>query len=213
VKLTLPANVSPERLAILRAHGAELILTDPVDGSDGALQWARELAGEDAAHTFYADQYNNAANWLAHYYTTAAEIWQQTEGEVTHFVAGLGTSGTFMGTARRLKELNPALQAVAMQPDDPFNGLEGLKHMATAIRPGIYNESLADAQVTVRTEEAYRMAHTLARSEGLLVGISAAAAVVASLGVARELAEGVVVTVLPDNGFKYLSERFWQTEM
>jgi S-sulfo-L-cysteine synthase (O-acetyl-L-serine-dependent) len=209
VKLTLPGNVSPERLAILRAYGAELILTDPEEGSDGALRRARELAGEDEEHTFYANQYNNAANWLAHYYTTANEIWQQTEGSVTHFVAGLGTSGTFVGTTRRLKELQPALQAVAMQPDSPFNGLEGLKHLDTAIRPDIYDETLADRQVTVQTEEAYRMAHTLARSEGLLVGISAAAAVVAALEVARTLPEGMIVTVLPDSGLKYLSERFW----
>jgi S-sulfo-L-cysteine synthase (O-acetyl-L-serine-dependent) len=211
VKLTLPANVSPERLAILHAYGAELILTDPEEGSDGALRRARELADEDENHTFYANQYNNAANWLAHYYTTANEIWQQTEGGVTHFVTGLGTSGTFVGTTRRLKELQPALQAVAMQPDSPFNGLEGLKHMDTAIRPDIYDETLADRQVTVRTEDAYRMAHTLARSEGLLVGVSAAAAVVASIDVARTLVEGVVVTVLPDSGFKYLSERFWHS--
>jgi S-sulfo-L-cysteine synthase (O-acetyl-L-serine-dependent) len=213
IKLTLPANVSPERLAILRAHGAQLILTDPEDGSDGALRRARLIAAEQDEHTFYANQYHNEANWLAHYYTTAAEIWQQTAGEVSHFVAGLGTSGTFMGTARRLKELNPAVQAVAMQPDSPFNGLEGLKHMATAIRPGIYDETLADAQVTVRTEDAYRMAHMLARSEGLLVGISAAAAVVAAVDVARSLVAGMVVTILPDNGFKYLSERFWHIDI
>jgi S-sulfo-L-cysteine synthase (O-acetyl-L-serine-dependent) len=212
VKLTLPANVSPERLAILRAYGAELILTDPEEGSDGALRRARLIAAEDEENSFYANQYNNAANWLAHYYTTAAEIWQQTDGQISHFVAGLGTSGTFMGTTRRLKELNPAVRAIAMQPDSPFNGLEGLKHMDTAILPGIYDETLADAQVTVRTEDAYSMALTLARVEGLLVGISAAAAVVAAVEVARTLHQGMVVTVLPDNGFKYLSERFWHSQ-
>jgi S-sulfo-L-cysteine synthase (O-acetyl-L-serine-dependent) len=211
VKLTLPANVSPERLAILRAYGAELILTDAEEGSDGALRRSRLIADEDEENTFYANQYNNAANWLAHYYTTAAEIWQQTEGRISHFVAGLGTSGTFMGTGRRLKELKPAVQVVAMQPDSPFNGLEGLKHMETAIRPGIYDETLADTQVVVHTEDAYRMALTLARVEGLLVGISAAAAVVAMVDVARTVAQGVVVTILPDNGFKYLSERFWHS--
>ena len=209
VVLAVPRNASPERLAILRAYGAELVLTDPLEGSDGALQKARELA-EDNPDYFYADQYNNPANWQAHYHTTANEIWEQTEGEVTHFVAGLGTSGTFMGTARRLKELAPSIEAIAMQPDSAFNGLEGLKHMPTAIRPGIYDESLADRSLAVRTEDAYEMSLLLARREGLFVGVSAAAAVVAAVEVAGDLDEGVVVTVLPDNGFKYLSERFWE---
>jgi len=208
VQLTVPANASPERLAILRAYGAELLLTDPLEGSDGALVEARRLAAEDPT-LFYADQYNNPANWQAHYLTTACEIWQQTDGRITHFVAGLGTSGTFVGTARRLKELNPAVACVAAQPDSPFNGLEGWKHMPSAIRPGIYDEALADWNVTTRTEEAYAMARFLAREEGLFVGISSAAAVSAALQVARELDSGVVVTVLPDSGFKYLSERFW----
>lgn len=209
VTLALPANASPERIAILEAYGAELIKTDPLEGSDGAMRVAQELAAENPGY-FYADQYNNPANWQAHYHTTANEIWAQTNGAVTHFVAGLGTSGTFMGTTRRLKSLNPALVATAMQPDSSFNGLEGLKHMATAIKPGIYDEKLADAIRTVRTEEAYQMAQTLARREGLFVGISAAAAVVAAVAVARTLETGTVVTVLPDNGFKYLSERFWK---
>lgn len=209
VTLALPANASRERIAILEAYGAELIKTDPLEGSDGALQVARELAAENP-NFFYADQYNNPANWQAHYHTTANEIWAQTKGTVTHFVAGLGTSGTFMGTTRRLQELKPELVATAVQPDGPFNGLEGLKHMPTAIQPGIYDESAASNVRTVRTEAAYEMAQTLARREGLFVGISAAAAVVAALAVARTLEAGTVVTILPDNGFKYLSERFWK---
>lgn len=209
IKLALPANASPERIAILRAYGAELILTDPLEGSDGAIVEARRLAAENGDH-FYANQYNNPANWQAHYHTTGHEIWQQTEGAITHFVAGLGTSGTFMGTTRRLKEYSPAIEAIAMQPDSPFNGLEGLKHMPTAIQPAIYDPSLPDATRTVRTEEAYTMARRLARLEGLFTGVSSAAAVVAAVAVARDLQEGVVVTVLPDNGFKYLSERFWE---
>ena len=158
---------------------------------------------------YYADQYNNPANWQAHYLTTAEEIWRQTDGTISHFVAGLGTSGTFTGVTRRLRELNSAVACVSAQPDSPFNGLEGWKHMATAIVPGIYDAALADGNVTVRTEEAHAMARFLARHEGILVGVSAAAAVVAALSVARELDEGVVVTVLPDSGYKYLSERFW----
>ena len=218
VKLAVPENVSPERLAILRAYGAELVLTDPLEGSDGAVREARRIATADgspaavggrSSAVFYADQYNNPANWQAHYLTTAEEIWRQTDGTISHFVAGLGTSGTFTGVTRRLRELNPAVACVSAQPDSPFNGLEGWKHMATAIVPGIYDAALADANVTVRTEEAHAMARFLARHEGILVGVSAAAAVVAALGVARELDEGVVVTVLPDSGYKYLSERFW----
>lgn len=209
VVLTLPSNASPERIAILRAHSAELVLTDPLEGSDGAIIKARELAAEHPYY-YYADQYNNPANWQAHYHTTAQEIWSQTDGRVTHFVAGLGTSGTFTGTVRRLRELHPHLQAISLQPDSPFNGLEGLKHMPTALKPGIYDENLADENRGVKTESAYRMARDLARHEGLLVGISAAAAVAGAVDIARQLAEGVVVTVLPDNGFKYLSERFWQ---
>ena len=208
VKLAVPENVSPERLAILRAYGAELILTDPLEGSDGAVREARRIAAADPT-VYYADQYNNPANWQAHYLTTAEEIWRQTDGTISHFVAGLGTSGTFTGVTRRLRELNPAVACVSAQPDSPFNGLEGWKHMATAIVPGIYDATLADRNVTVRTEEAHAMARFLARQEGVLVGVSAAAGVVAALNVARELDEGVVVTVLPDSGYKYLSERFW----
>ncbi len=208
VKLAVPSNASPERIAILRAYGAELILTDPLEGSDGAIREARRLA-EESDEVYYANQYNNPANWQAHYHTTANEIWAQMKGKVTHFVAGLGTSGTFMGTTQRLRELNPDLQAVAVQPDSPFNGLEGLKHMPTAIQPAIFDASLPDAVHEVRTEDAYDMARRLARLEGLFVGISSAAAVVACVEVARNLEEGAVVTVLPDDGLKYLSERFW----
>jgi cysteine synthase B len=209
VRLTVPENVSPERLAILRAYGAELILTDPLDGSDGAILEARHIAAEDSS-VYYADQYNNPANWQAHYLTTAEEIWRQTDGEITHFVAGVGTSGTFVGTTRRLRELNPDILCYSAQPDSPFNGLEGWKHMATAIVPGIYDDALADGELTVRTEGAHATARYLARREGILVGVSAAANVHAALQVASELDEGVVVTILPDSGYKYLSERFWQ---
>ncbi len=208
VKLTVPENASPERMAILRAYGAELILTDPLEGSDGALLEARELAQKDPS-LFYANQYNNDANWQAHYQTTAVEIWQQTGGSITHFVAGLGTGGTFTGTTKRLKEFNPHIQCYSAQPDTPFHGLEGWKHMETAIKPGIYDESLADGDLTSGTEEGYEMGRFLARNEGLFTGISAAAAVVAAVQLAQELEQGVVVTILPDGGMKYLSERFW----
>lgn len=211
VKLAVPANASPERISILRAYGAELILTDPLEGSDGAIVEARRIAAEDPT-VYYANQYNNSANWQAHYLTTANEIWEQTDGQVTHFVAGLGTSGTFTGTTKRLKELNPDIRCISMQPDSPFNGLEGLKHMPTAIKPGIYSESLADAETAVRTEDAYKMARFLAREEGLFLGISAAAAVQAAIAIGKTVEEAVIVTILPDNGFKYLSEQFWQAE-
>jgi cysteine synthase B len=209
VKLTLPENASRERIAIIKAYGAEVILTDPLEGSDGALREAQHLAMIAGDTVFYAGQYDNQANWQAHYYTTANEIWAQSAGQITHFVAGMGTSGTFMGTSRRLKELNHGIRAIAVQPDSPFNGLEGLKHMQTAIQPGIYDPDQADSEVEIRTEDAYAMARTLARREGLFVGFSAGAAVAAALGVAQDLSTGVVVTILPDNGYKYLGERFW----
>lgn len=208
VKLIMPANVSPERIAVLKAYGAELTLTPPEEGADGAIRVARQLANDNPAY-FYADQYNNDANWQAHYYTTANEIWQQTEGQITHFVAGMGTSGTFMGTTRRLRELNPQITAVSGQPDTAQDNIRGWKHMPTAIVPGIYDETLADSIVTIRTTDAHQMARALARTEGLFVGVSAAAAVLATLQVARDLSAGVVVTVLPDSGFKYVSETFW----
>jgi cysteine synthase B len=214
VLLAMPSNVSPERKRILQAYGAQVEWTPPDESSDGAIRRARELAAGDPERFFYLDQYSNPANWRAHYETTGPEIWRQTEGRVTHFVAGLGTSGTFIGTTRRLKELNPEIQAIAMQPDSPFHGLEGLKHMATSIVPAIYDPLLADRNLESETEAAYAMAKQLAREEGLLAGISAAAAVAASVRIAREeFAAGrraVIVTVLPDSADKYLSERFWE---
>ena len=214
VTLCVPGNVSPERKRILAAYGANVIWTDPADGSDGAIRKARELAAAEPAKYYYADQYGNNANWRAHYRGTANEIWEQTAGQITHFVAGLGTSGTFVGTTRRLKELNPAIQCISMQPDSPFNGLEGLKHMATAIVPPIYDAKLADRNIEMETESAYAMAKHLGRTEGLLVGISSAAAVATCLRIAEEEAaagkEAVIVTILCDSADKYLSERFWE---
>jgi len=214
VHLAMPSNVSPERKRILQAYGAVIHWTAPDEGSDGAIRRARELAGNSPDRYYYADQYSNDANWLAHYRTTAPEIWAQTACLVTHFVAGLGTSGTFMGATRRLKELNPALQAISFQPDSPFHGLEGMKHMGSSIVPAIYNPHLADRNLEVETEAAHAMCKRLAREEGLLVGISAAAAVVASLRIAEEEAsagrQATIVTILPDNADKYLSERFWE---
>jgi cysteine synthase B len=214
VLLTMPSNVSPERKRILKAYGAEVEWTRPDESSDGAIRRARELAGNGPERFCYLDQYSNPANWRAHYETTGPEIWQQTEGRVSHFVAGLGTSGTFVGTTRRLKDLNPEIQAISMQPDSPFHGLEGLKHMATSIVPAIYDPTLADRNLELETEAAYAMTKQLAREEGLLVGISAAAAVAASVQIAREETEAgrsaVIVTVLPDSADKYLSERFWE---
>jgi cysteine synthase B len=216
VQLAMPSSVSPERKRILTAFGAKVDWTDPDKGSDGAIRRARELAGNDPDRFYYADQYSNDANWLAHYRTTGPEIWQQTAGRVTHFVAGLGTSGTFMGTTRRLKEFNPALQAISFQPDSPFHGLEGLKHMGTSIVPAIYNPHLADRNLEIETEAAYDMVKRLAHDEGLLVGISAAAAIVASLKIAEEEStagrKALIVTVLPDSADKYLSERFWEED-
>lgn len=212
VTLCMPSSVSPERKRILHAYGAEVRWTDPTEGSDGAIRMARDLARDP--QYFYADQYSNPANWRAHYNGTAVEILDQTSGRITHFLAGLGTSGTFMGVARRLKQAAPTTRRISMQPDSPFHGLEGLKHMATAIVPSIYDPALADRNVEVATEDAYSMAKRLARTEGLLVGISAAAAVAASLRIAEEEAaqgkEAVIVTVLPDAADKYLSERFWE---
>lgn len=210
VTLAIPANASPERLAILRALGAKLILTDPLEGTDGAIQEAQRLAAEHPERYFYANQYDNPANWQAHYTTTGPEIVQQTAGEVTHFVAGLGTSGTMMGAGRYLREYNPEVQLVAVQPDGPLHGLEGLKHMPTAIQPAIYQVSFADRTVEVPTEAAYAMVLRLARREGLFVGVSSGAAAAAAVQVAGELESGVVVTVFPDAGYKYLSESFWE---
>lgn len=213
VKLFLPSNVSPERVAILRAYGVDLAFTDPLEGSDGALKAARELAAKEPQNYFYADQYSNPANWQAHYDGTGLEIWQQTGGRVTHFVAGLGTSGTLMGSGRRLKQCNPEVKIVSVEPDSPFHGLEGLKHMNSAIQPGLYDPDFADVKLGVRTEAAYAMARRLAREEGYLVGISAAAAMVGCLeiaeGLARQGQAAVIATLFPDNAYKYLREAFW----
>jgi cysteine synthase B len=214
VTLCMPSNVSPERKKYLAAYGAKIVWTDPAEGSDGAIRMARKLVAEEPHRYFYADQYSNENNWLSHYHTTANEIWRQTEGQVTHFVAGLGTSGTFMGTTRRLRELNPRIRCISMQPDSAFNGLEGLKHMATAIVPKIYDPTLADENIALETERAYAMCLRLARRSGLLVGVSAGGAVAAALQIAEREhkagREAVVVTILCDSAEKYMSERFWQ---
>jgi cysteine synthase B len=212
VLLCLPENASPERKMILRALGAELVLTNPLEGTDGAIREARRLVAENPERFFYPDQYNNDANWRAHYDTTAPEIIEQTSGRLTHFVAGLGTSGTFVGTGRRLRKFNPSIKLISFQPDTPFHGLEGLKHMASAIVPGIYDPALADQDLRIDTERAYRMVRRLAREEGLLAGISSGAAVAAMVDVARQLSQGIVVTVFPDGAEKYLSERFWTAD-
>src|SRR6516225_6473141 len=198
VKLCVPENASLERKLILRALGAELVLTDPLDSTDGAIREARRIYASDPDRYFYPDQYNNDANWRAHYDTTAPEIIEQTSGRLTHFVAGLGTSGTFIGTGRRLRKFNPVIKLISFQPDSPFHGLEGLKHMESAIVPAIYDPTLADEDLRVGTEDAYRMVRRLAREEGLLAGISSGAAVAAMLDVARRLDRGVIVTVFPD---------------
>jgi len=214
VTLTMPSNVSPERRRILAAYGATILWTDPADGTDGAIRKARALAAAEPEAYWYADQYSNDNNWRAHYSTTANEIWRQTQGRITHFLAGLGTSGTFVGVTRRLKELNLLIQCISLEPDSPFNGLEGLKHMASAIVPRIYDARLADRKIEMGTEAAYAMARRLPREEGLLVGISAAAAVAGALRIGEECAakneEAVIVTILCDGADKYLSERFWE---
>ena len=213
VTLTMPENASLERVSILRALGAELILTDPLEGSDGAILAARKMAAENPDLYFYANQYDNPANWRAHYHSTGPEIWSQTDGQVTHFIAGLGTSGTLTGVGKYLREMNPDVQIIAIQPDDAFHGLEGLKHMQTAIRPGIYDVHFADRIIEVSTEDAHAMVRRLAREEGLFVGISSGAAAVAAFQVAAELEAGRVVTVFPDAGYKYLSdEKLWGAE-
>jgi len=210
VTICLPANASSERKRMLQVLGAVTIETDPMQGSDGAQMVARELATRDPEKYFYPDQYNNDANWRAHYEGTGPEIWEQTEGRITHFVAGLGTCGTFTGVGRRLKELNPDIQLISMEPDSPIHGLEGLKHLPTSRRPGIFDPSLADRTVEIETESAQAMTRRLGREEGLFVGVSSGANVLAALTLARELSpNSVVVTILCDGGERYLSERFW----
>jgi len=209
VRLCLPATASPERKRILRAYRAEVIETDRLEGTDGAIRKARELVQVEPDRYFYPDQYNNPANWRAHYRTTAAEIWEQTGGRITHFVAGLGTSGTFVGTTRRLKQLSPSVACISFEPDSPLHGIEGLKHLATSLVPGIYDPSLADGSEEVSTEEAQAWTLRLAREEGLFVGPSSGAALAVALKVAQRAQRGVVVTVFPDGGEKYLSEPLW----
>jgi cysteine synthase B len=215
VKLCLPDSASDERKRILGALGAESVITAGDEGTDGAIRKVHEIVAADPEKYFYPDQYSNPANWQAHYRTTANEIWEQTGGRITHFVAGLGTSGTFVGTTRRLKELNPAICCVSLQPDASFHGLEGWKHMETAIRPAIYDGKLADENLSVSTEEAYRLVKRLAREEGLLVSPSAAAALLGCFAIAKRIPKkesAVIVTVFADSAAKYLNERFWDEE-
>ncbi len=206
VALALPSNASRERKNALLAYGAEIIYTNPLEGTDGAQQRVREIVAAEPEKYFYPDQYNNAANWRAHYESTAPEIWEQTQHRITHFVAGLGTGGTFVGASRRLKKFSPSIRCVSFQPDSPLHGLEGLKHLETSIVPGIYDPTVADDQLTVSTEEAYEMVRRLAREEGLFVGISSGAAMAVSLKVASQLESGVVVTIFPDSGSRYGTE-------
>ena len=212
VRLCVPDSVTPERLRILRAFGAEVVLTSAMEGSDGAIREARRLYAEAPSRYFYADQYNNDANWRAHYDTTGVEILEQTGGRLTHFVAGLGTSGTFVGVGRRLREEAPGVRLIAVQPDSALHAIEGLKHMATAITPAIYDPSLADEDVRVTTERAWALTRRLALEEGLLVGVSSGAALAAVLDLASRIREGRIVTVFPDSGTRYLTESFWQAE-
>lgn len=208
--LAIPSNASPERLALLQVLNAEVILTDPLEGSDGAMSVAQQMVNEAPERYYYADQYNNPANWQAHYQSTGPEIWNQTGGEVTHFVTGLGTTGTITGVSRYLREQNTEIEIIAFQPDSAFHGLEGLKHIPTSIKPGFFDPALPDRTLGISTEAAHEMTRRLGREEGLFVGVSSGAAVVAALEVAAELDEGLIVTVFPDAGYKYLSEKFWK---
>jgi cysteine synthase B len=212
VELAVPRSVSRERKRLLEAYGAQVIYTDPLEGSDGAIREAHRRYQADPEKYFMPDQYSNPANWLAHYDTTGPELIAQTRGYLTHFVAGVGTSGTLMGTGRRLREFNAAIQIVAVQPAEDLHGIEGLKHMATAIVPGIWDDGFPDQHLSVQTEEAYAMARRLALTEGMLVGQSAGAAVCAALELARQISAGVIVAVLPDTGDRYFSTRLWEEE-
>ncbi|MEM1666914.1 MAG: cysteine synthase family protein [Nitrososphaerota archaeon] len=211
-KMLVPANANTKKVAIMKTYGAEVIFTNPVDGLNGAIKKAHELYEQDPKAYFYANQYDNEANWLAHYTTTGPEIIKQTNGRLTHFVAGVGTSGTLMGVGRRLKEFNPGIKLVEVQPDSGFHGIEGLKHMATSIKPKIYDENFSDMCISVSTSEAYEMVKKLARVEGMLVGISSGAALAAGIKIARELEEGTLVVIFPDGGERYVEERFWREE-
>jgi cysteine synthase B len=210
VELVIPANVGLERKRIIEAYGATVVSSDPLESTDGARELAKEIIAANPEKYFYPDQYNNPLNWQAHYESTGPEILSQTHNSVTHFVCGLGTTGTFVGTARRLKEENASTQCISVQPDAPFHGLEGLKHLSSALVPGIFDPMLVDDNVEVSTEEAYAMVKLLAHEEGLLVGVSSGAAAVAALRIAQQIEEGTVVTIFPDNASKYLSEKFWE---
>lgn len=210
VTLVMPSNISDERKATVSSYGANIVYTDPLKGSDGAIIEAKKIVEESPDKYFYADQYNNPSNCQAHYDTTGVEIWEQTEGEVTHFVAGLGTTGTLMGTGKRLKEFNPDIEVIAVEPATSIHGLEGLKHMDTAIVPGIYDPKFPDRKISIDTEDAYKMVKELGQKEGLLVGYSAGAAMKAAIEVAKGLKSGVVVVIFPDSGRNYLSTSFWQ---
>lgn len=210
VSLCMPANVSRKRKQLIAAYGGRIIETSPLEGPEGALTEARHLVQTHPGRYFYPDQYSNESNWRAHYQGTAEEIWEQTEGKITHFVSGTGTSGTFVGTVRRLKERNPAVQGILMQPDSPFHGLEGVRHLRTSPERGFFDDALIDEEITVETEDAYAMTKRLAREEGLLVGISSAANVLAAIEAAKNACDGaVIVTVLCDNGIRYLDEPVW----
>ena len=213
VKLFLPANTGTERKRIMKNYGAEIVETNPLEGSDGAFLAVREEVQKYPDRYFYPDQYNNPANPLAHFHGTVAEVWQQTEGRVSHFITSMGTSGTFMGTSRRLKQENPDIKTIAIQPASPLHGIEGTKHMASTIKPGVLDEAIQDGIITVSTEEAYALARRLAKEEGLFVGISAGANVAGALKLAKTLPPGsLVVTVLCDGGLRYISEEFWRYE-
>jgi cysteine synthase B len=210
VRLVMPTNVSEERKRLVTAFGAEIVYSDALEGSDGAIRVARQMHDDNPDLYYFPDQYNNPANWQAHYHGTGPEIWRQTEARITHFIAGLGTSGTFMGTTRRLKEYNPEIHCVAVQPDEPWHGLEGLKHMETSIVPGIYDPNIADEHMGASTEDAYEVARSLARSEGILIGHSSGAALWAAREIGRRAGEGVIVIVFADGGDRYLSSGLYQ---
>lgn len=208
--LCIPSNSSPERVNILKAYGVTLVFTDPLEGTDGAIQRVKEILSDQPDRYFWADQYNNSANWQAHYNSTGPEIWDQTEGKLTHWVAAIGTTGTFVGTSRFLKEKNPNISCLTVQPDTPFHGIEGTKHIETSIVPGIYDPTLVNAEIEVTTEEAFEMTKRLAREEGLLVGFSSGAALAGIHQIAEQLESGIIVTVFPDRGERYLSEKIWE---
>jgi cysteine synthase B len=209
VQLVIPENAGPERLGRLKALGAKLTLTDPLEGSDGAHEVALDMATTDPDRYYFADQYNNAANWQAHFETTGPEIWAQTKGEVTHFIAGMGTTGTITGAGKYLKEQNSDVRVVAVQPDGPLHGLEGLKHIATSPTPGIFNDRVVDEIIEVSTEDTYHLLRDLAQNHGLLLGLSSGAALVSACSLSKDVKNGVFVVILPDSGVKYLSKPFW----